>query len=89
MGPLEIPYSDICTEYEHLQLSVSNLTSQLDAQRAKIEDLEMELTVKQQALEMSDNMLENVSALLSVCAYVRCRRVRRDVTRSRGRVAVF
>ena len=62
MGPLEIPYSDARSEYEQLQLTVLNLTSQIDAQRVTINDLRTELSVKQQALEMSDSMLENVSA---------------------------
>ena len=62
MGPLEIPYSDARSEYEQLQLTVLNLTSQIDAQRVTIDDLRTELSVKQQALEMSDSMLENVSA---------------------------
>ena len=77
MGPLEIPYSDARSEYEQLQLTVLNLTSQIDAQRVTIDDLRTELSVKQQALEMSDSMLENVSAPARV-RHVRVRHVTGD-----------
>ena len=42
MGPMEIAYSDAESERQQLELNVINLTSQIDAQRAIIEDLEQE-----------------------------------------------
>ena len=42
MGPMEIAYSDADSERQHLELNVINLTSQIEAQRAIIEDLQSE-----------------------------------------------